>query len=237
MSRECNSDFADLKNFISNYSLNNLLSDNDFTVFIKIHHKKYFSYLTFIAEISNYVNKRKFINKYSKKQNSFIIESCSDIGMAYFSSFHGNYKAAKLLLRSSIETFLKGFCLSMIKDIDKEKRLFAFFRKIKALTYFKNPYEKGLLDEIHNQYKLLCKDVHTASIENMTNVTALNYFPKFEKEEAELLNKTMLVLIPNYLTLLCLRYNEQFHLFHYKNKKNIIESIAKKYRPKINNIE
>ena len=57
------------------------------------------------------------------------------------------------------------------------------------------------------------------------------------KLESEFVCKYTLDLIPCYLTLLLLKYNKQFHKFDYRNKDIIMESIPKKYRPIINNIE
>lgn len=236
MAREIKSDFITLENFITDYKLSHLLNNAEFRVFISQQHKKYYSYLTFIAELQNFAGKRKYSQNISQKQFGFIKESCSDIGIAYFTTFHGGYKATKLLLRSSIETFLKGFCLSDIKDIDKETSLFNLFRKAKSLKYFSSNPEKKMFDEIHQQYKLLCQDVHTATHLNMANVSALNYFPSFEYADAQKVSKTIMTLVPNYISLLSLKYNEQYHRFHYINRQIIIGSIPVNLRPLINNI-
>jgi hypothetical protein len=237
MSREIKIDYLTLESFISEYKISHLLTNADFKVFISQQHKKYYAYLSFIAELQNYAGKRKYSQNISRKQFDFIKESCSDIGIAYFSTFHGGYKAAKLLLRSSIETFLKGFCLDDIKDIDKETSIFNLFKKAKALKYFSSDPEKILFSEIHQQYKTLCLDVHTATHLNMANVSALNYFPAYENSDAQKVSKTIMKLVPNYISLLSLKFNEQYHSFHYKNKQIIIGSIPIKLRPLVNNIE
>lgn len=236
MSREILNDFLTLRAFLNGYNLSHLLTDESFKAFVSQQHKKYFSYLTFIAEIQNYVDDVNYVNTISSIQFPFLKESCSDSGISFFSTFHGSYKSSKLLLRSSIETFLKGYFLDLIPDLDKESSMYELFRKIKALPFCSVEPIKSIIDLIHGKYKLLCQDVHTATNLNMVNLSALNYFPSFDKVEATKVSDSSLLLISNYLTLLCLKYNEQFHAFHYKNKKIIINSIPKEYRQIVNNI-
>lgn len=236
MSREIQNDFRTLKAFLDGYELSHLLNDESFIAFISKQHKKYFSYLTFIAEIQNYTDIPDFRNPILATQIPFLKESCSDTGISFFSTFHGSYKSSKLLLRSSIETFLKGFFLDLITDLDQESSTYKLFRKIKALPYCSNEPIKSIIDLIHDNYKVLCQDVHTATNLNMVNLSALNYFPSFDKDEAAKVSNFSLVLISSYLTLLSLKYNEQFHSFHFKNREIIIHSIPREYRPTINNI-
>lgn len=238
MSREIKSDLDNLLKFIKTYDLKHLIVNDDFNLAIKQQHKKYYAYLVYIAEIQNYINDMNYPIVFGENQYLYIKESCSDIGTSFFSTFHGNYKSSKLLLRSSIETFMKGFCLDEIPDIDKETSMYRMFDNIKKLDFFiLNPLTLELFNKIHQAYKLLCGDVHTATMHNMANISALNYFPTFNKPESESVCKYTLNLIPCYLTLLLLKYNKQFHKFHYKNKEIIMESIQKKHRPIINNIK
>jgi len=237
MSREIQIDFDALKAFLNGYNLSHLLNDASFNSFISQQHKKYFAYLTFIAEIQNFIDNPDYSNIILTTQIPFLKESCSDTGISFFSTFHGSYKSSELLLRSSIETFLKGYFLDIIADIDKESSIYELFRKIKALPYCSVEPSKSIIDLIHGKYKMLCQDVHTATNLNMVNLSALNYFPSFNKDEATKVSDFSLVLISSYLTLLSLKYNEQFHGFHYKNRKIIINSIPRQYRLMINNIE
>lgn len=238
MSRDVKSDLDHLIEFIGNYNLKHLNSDSNFTLAIKQQHKKYFAYLIYLAEIQGYVKEADFPIVFGEEQFLYIKESCSDIGTSFFSTFHGNYKSSKLLLRSSIETFLKGFCLDEITDINTETSMYRMFDNIKKLDFFaKDSYPLEIFNIIHQSYKLLCGDVHTATVHNMANISALSYFPSFNKQESESVCKYTLTLIPCYLTLLLLKYNSQFHRFHPINKQIIIDSVKKKYRPAIQNIE
>lgn len=238
MSRESKSDLKYLLDFIDNYSLKHIIADVDFNQSTKQQHKRYFAYLTYIAEIQNYIDDLNYPVVFKEKQLSYIKESCSDMGTSFFSTFHGNYKSSKLLLRSSIETFFKGFCLGEVSNIDTETSMFRMFDTIKGLDFFsKNPLTLKIFNKIHQSYKLLCQDVHTATIHNMANISAMSYFPSFNKLEAESVCKYTIELIPCYLILLLLKYNTQFHRFHHINKEIIIEPISKSYRRKINNID
>ena len=238
MPREIKSDLEHLFDFIDNYSLKHLITDVDFNQSIKQQHKRYFAYLTYIAEIQNYLDDSNYPIVFRNNQYSYIKESCSDMGISFFSTFHGSYKSSKLLLRSSIETFFKGFCLDEIPNIDTETSMFRMFDNIKGLDFFSNnPLTLAVFNKIHQSYKLLCQDVHTATVHNMANISALNYFPSFNKSEAESVCKYTINLIPCYLVLLLLNYNAHFHIFHHINKEIIMEPISRKYRPKIYNID
>lgn len=227
MSRVVKLDFEKLKDFVKNYSLEGLLADEDFIHLISTCHKKYFAYLTLIAELKNSLKGKEF---------SFLLESTSDIATALFHLFSGSYKSSKLILRSSIETFLKGFCLSFIEDIDKESSIYEMFNRIKALSFFSEDFNKQELTTIHKYYKELCKDVHSADEINMEKISALNLFPKYSKDDANVIITIFIKLIPSYITLLCIKYNVVFHKIHHRNREIILDAINRNKRPKINNI-
>lgn len=136
MPREINVDLDQLLKFIENYGLSHLIKDPQFVLSVKQQHKKYFSYLVFIAEIQQYIDTPDYPVIFKGNQYPYIKESCSDIGIAFFSTFHGSYKSSKLLLRSSIETFFKGFCIDEIADIDEETSMYRMFDNIKQLDFF-----------------------------------------------------------------------------------------------------
>ena len=116
--------------------------------------------------------------------------------------------------------------------------MYRMFDNIKQLDFFsKNALALEIFNKIHQSYKLLCGDVHTATTQNMANISALNYFPSFDNKAADSVCKYVLSLIPNYLTLLLLKYNSQFHKFHHRNKEIIMESIPRIHRPIINNVK
>lgn len=237
MSREIPDDFANLAGFFKGYNLTHLVSDPSFIRILSQQHKKYFSYLTFVAELTHLSNDRNLEPHISKKQIDFITESCSDVGSTIFIMSHGAYKAARLTLRSSIETFNKGFNLDLIANLDEEKSVFTIFDKIKDLDSFKNDPNKLIIDSIHQDYKELCEDVHTATRLNMQHITALKYFPTFDIKEANELSNLLMRLVSSYNSLIAIKYNHHFHKMHHRNKENIIETIPRRLRPLIQGIK
>lgn len=236
MSREISEDFSELVNFLNGYDLNGLTENADFVTILSQQHKKYFAYLTFIAELTEMSGGKATEPKISKKQLSFLTESCSDIGSSIFVMSHGAYKASRMMLRSSIETFNKGFCLDDIPNIDTVKSVYNIFDMIKNLEFFKEEPNKGNLELLHQGYKILCQDTHTATTMNMANITALNYFPRFDLHEASQLANISVGLVSAYNTLLAIKFNSYFHKMHHRNKENIMGSIKKQYRPIIQGI-
>lgn len=233
MAREITEDFSKLLNFIQQYSLNNLINNADFIQIISSLHKKYYSLLTCIAELNFLSQDNKIVPPISNDQMAYLTESCSDIGNAIFVMMNGAYKPSKLMIRSSIETFLKGFNLDWYPDITQEKSLYKMFDTIKALPFFQNTETKKIFDNIHTKYGTLCEDTHTARQINMQQITALSYFPQFQKQDAEKVNKLITSLAKDYLYLLCIKYNNYYHKMHHRNKENIIDSISRNLRPHI----
>jgi len=233
MSREVKADFDILKDFIKSYSLANILQD-EFISHLSQFHKKYYAYLTLVGEIQiNSTNKH--LQNLTIEQLSFIAESCSDIGTSFFILFHGAYKSSKLILRSSIETFIKGFTMDEFSNVTKESSMYEVFKVVKKLSFFQSKETKEIINNIHAIYKTLCADVHTAQNINMENISALNHFPKFSILELEKVNRLGSKLICDYTTLICLKYNQFYHHIHYKNLEIIKNGIERKYRPLITN--
>ncbi len=237
MAREIKNDYDRILSFIKEYELKQLLSNADYKSSISKFHKKYFSYLTLIAELNSLVKSKLYITNITESQNIYFKESCSDIGTSFFLLFHGSYKGSKMLLRSSIETFLKAFCSDFIVGILNEKSMFEFFNKIKNTPFFKKRTNKKLLNELHSIYKSLCRDVHTAEESNMSNVSAMESFPIYSKTEAKFVCDFALKLVTIYVTLICIKYNDFYHQIYYKNKDIIKHSFDRTAKPIIYNLD
>src|SRR5690606_22046810 len=152
------------------YNLNKHLEDADLIKIISTQHKKYFAYLSCIAELIH-ISKSETMNPViSDEQILFLKESCSDIGNAVFSMLHGSYKPSRLMIRSSIETFLKGFNLDEYPDVTTEKSLYKIFDNIKDLDFFSTDPAKEMFNQIHQKYGKLCEDTHTATELNMQHI-------------------------------------------------------------------
>lgn len=236
MSRELKEDFTKLKDFIGSYNLDSLLKDGTYIELLSHMHKKYYSLMALVFELDKMTNKtdKKIING---KQREYYFENISDIGNSLFLTINGAYKPARLILRSSIETFLKGISIDELSTIDKEKRLYKMFKDIGNLTFFKNDDTKSEFDEIVESYSELSKDTHTATKERMQHTSSLNYFPKKSNDEIRKIANIFAKLVSSYLFLLSIKHNTEFHSIHHKNRNVILIGIKKKYRPVVQNIK
>lgn len=232
MSREIPSDLKALLGFFEQYSLKVLEGNGHFVSTISRVHKKYFSFLTFIAEI-NRQGPDQVQPSISDCQKEYLTESCSDIGNAIFVMVHGAYKPSRMMLRSSIETFLKGFNADEIQNILTEKSIFAMFESVKRLPFFQVDPAKSILASLHADYKELCKDIHTATKANMEHLTALEYFPAYNKKASDSISEICSRLTSNFLTLACLKYKYVFLKMHHLNRENVLVSVPKALRPLI----
>ena len=69
----------------------------------------------------------------------------------------------------------------------------------------------------------------------MQHTSSLNYFPQKSLVALEGVSKMNKRLISTFLTLLCLKFNNEYHKIHHKNKQIILDNIPKKYRLNIMN--
>jgi hypothetical protein len=232
VSRELQQDFKELIDFFTGYSLSSIEFTGDLRIYLSSQHKKYFSYLTFIAEIEALLDK-ELTPSVSVKQLEFLTESCSDIGNSIFLMINGAYKPSRMVLRSSIETFLKGFVLDEIIDIDTEKSVYALFDKVAALDFFNQDNPKIILNSIHTAYKTLCEDIHTATKINMAHITSMIYFPTVDNQKIKDISSISLKLVGNYIDLLGFKYDNYLHNMHHRNKEILLENISRIYRREI----
>ena len=77
MSREIKKDFENLVEFVKSYDLKHLPENERFIFFVSKTHKKYFSYLTMIAELQNFINTTEFEYNINDKEFNFLKESWS----------------------------------------------------------------------------------------------------------------------------------------------------------------
>lgn len=235
MSRLIKEDFDKLCTFIKDYSLSDVLEIDDAKKLLSSFHKRYFAYLVLIEEIHHKIDQKDEVLKMSKEQYEYLQESCSDVGQAFFLIFHGCYKGAKLLLRSSIENFLKGSCLDEDKSLPSTKSVYEVFDKARATGTFKET-KASLYAQLHNEYALLCQDVHTADVSHMASITALNHFPSFLKEDAGNILKMVQKIIPIYITIIALKYNFVYHSMNYNYKDITNKEIINEYKKEVHNI-
>lgn len=228
MARIVKDDYDNLLDFVKSYSLSGNLTEKTFLQFLSGLHKKYYSYLVLMEEYRQFVDNTSMSPTLSKTQFEYLQESVSDCGQAFFLAMNGCYKGARLLLRSSIETFIRAISIDEIPGIESETSVYEVFKLVSGVRIFTENVE--LKDTIHDEYKNLCQDVHTAGSAHMAGVTALKFFPHFEYDDAQDFERSYLRLLSCYITIIGLKYNVHYHKMHYSNKDIVINEILKDYR-------
>lgn len=232
MSRECKSDFDEFVNYISTYKVDDNLTKKSYVDTAKNMHKAYFSLLHWHTEFLH--QKDFFKEKFSNNEEVLIriSEVISDVGSSKFNWINGSYKASRVMLRSSIENFIRA--LSSIKNnsLLTEKSMYALMEQAKASQIFTSSQKvKDCFTSLHNSYKELCKDTHTAKAENMERVTSLIDYPKFHEEKSKKAGEIFSSVVKNVLLILCLVFNSLYHKMHHKNRENILISIPRISKP------
>ncbi|MDE1341063.1 hypothetical protein [Vibrio aestuarianus] len=234
MTRECKSDFDSFLSYIASYKISENLEQTSYVETAKSMHKAYFSLLHFHCELN--FQRELFRGEYSDDENilSRISEVVSDIGSSNFNWINGSYKASRVMLRSSIENFVRG--LSSIENETQltEKSVYSLFDNAKESNIFNsNETVRLCFNSIHSSYKELCKDTHTASIANMENISSLVDYPKYFEDKSRDTGAIFVSVVKDILIMLCLIFNKVFHKMHHKNQQNILISIPRNTKPLI----
>lgn len=238
MTREIAADYLELETYVENYCLKNSLANPSFSAELKSIHKRYYSMLSWSSELN--FNKSAFQKMYSNATTDIsnrIIESVNDIGSAYFNWINGNYKTARVMLRVSIENFLRA--TSAIEDRTQltEKSVYDLFDKAKNLNIIKgDKHVLGIFSLLRSTYKLLCKDVHSESLSGMGNISSLSHFPSYDTINSSSDSKLIIKVITEISTMFCLLFKSFFHSMYHRNKESILITIPKKYRPIIHGV-
>ncbi|RON01306.1 hypothetical protein [Pseudomonas brassicacearum] len=235
MTRECTHDFTALQDYISNYSIAENLSDRSYVDAMKSMHKCYFSAITWHAEISS---RKEEINAEIQTFTSDvwlrISETVSDLGASLFNWINGSYKTSRIMLRAGIENFIRA--VGAIEDPTqlKEKNVFKLFESSASLEIFnKHAAIKGSFSQLHADYKILCGDTHTASFENMDQLSSLDGLPVYRKKKAGETKDIFVRTTKNLTLMICLLFNKFFHTMHHRNQENILNTVTKSMKPLI----
>lgn len=235
MSRLVKEDFGKLCDFIRAYCIKAVADSKKSKDLLSAYHKKYLAYLIIVEELHLHVGDAAPDSVMQQSQYDFLQESCSDVGQAFFLMFHGCYKGSKLLLRSSIENFLKCVGMDKYPDLPTTKSVYEIFDKTKTVSAFVHGKEK-LHSRLHNEYATLCQDVHTADKNHMASISGLSHFPSFETIEANTIVKIAQRLVSIYITVLALKYNQIYHSQKFFYKEICNETIIKEYRREVHNV-
>lgn len=236
MNRQTKSDFDLFKRFFYNYNLDKLKDQEYLWDLYKQSHKYLYAIMIFMAELDLLneqveIDKTKFRigNEFFQEEFPYLKECCSDLASALFISVHGVYKGTRILMRSSIEMFLRGMFSMEFHNIKNEKNLYKIFRII-CESEFINRKEiiKEHFFNIHDIYKQLCQYSHTASFIHMDHITSLDLFPKYDHRLLKGVAKEYNTLIQNYLFLLVIRFKKYFIVYIFLINRRLLTAYSKK---------
>lgn len=233
MSRECTADFAALRNYIDAYSVAPNLTKGSYIESLKAMHKVYFSVVSWHAEILSskddiFASRPQFTDNVWLR----ISEAVSDLSSSLFNWINGSYKACRIMLRSSIENFVRAIAAMELPEIIKEKNVYKLFESSARLQIFTaHSTIKNNYDQLHSSYKVLCRDTHTASFENMDQITSLDGLPVYAKAKAVSAKDLYVKVSQSFTIIACLLLNAEFHKMHHRNRENILNIVPKSIRP------
>ncbi|KFJ87933.1 hypothetical protein IJ23_09005 [Vibrio sp. OY15] len=234
MTRECKSDFDELIKYISNYKIDGNLDNSSYKTTAKSMHKAYFSLLHWHTEFmhqseffeENYSNNKDIVNRIS--------EVVSDVGSSKFNWINGSYKASRVMLRSSIENFVRALGSIDDESLLVEKSVYSLMGRAKVTSIFTSSEKvKSSFGNLHESYKELCKDTHTSQSENMEKISSLVDYPKFYEQKSNSTGGIFTSVVKNILIILCIVFNALYHKMHHKNRENILISIPRTSKPLI----
>ena len=186
MSRIITNDFDRLLEFIRQYSIKGMCQQEKILTQLKKGHRSYLSLLYLWSQIQNLHSQNllviydKIIPSDSKEIPHYIEESISDFGSGFTCCTHGNYKPAFMMLRSSIENYLR-FIVSPFNDTAKTTTVINHLFEIAKTTPGFSDEKHNLLSSLKQLYSELCAYTHTASLEHMTRIHAISNFPRFDE--------------------------------------------------------
>ena len=215
------------------YNISKNLSYNKYTASLKKMHKCYFSAITWNAELIH--NKDQFVLIIPDSNDDIayrLTESVSDLGSSFFNWSNGNYKASRVLLRVAIENFIRGVSALEEKKQLSEKNVYKLFDNASNQNILKqNNKIKSCYKSLHADYKLLCKDAHTASVQNMAHLTSLADLPAFEADKSEDTASVFVRTSKNITSIFCLLFNQFYQNMHHRNRENILNCLSRDIKP------
>ena len=240
MVRIVSEDFKELKDFINSYSLVPVYKDTKYIELLSHIHKRYFALLVFLSELEkdcySYIQSAYKLDEQSKtKLVNYSKEAVSDLGLALFNWTHGAYKSSRLLIRSSIENMIRALCVLEEPSICDITVTHILLEKASLLKIFNRPSALSNLRDLKGNYTDLCSDVHTADISNMQHLSALEYFPAFDREKAGKTAELFAQVAQRLLISLSLCFREFLFRMHHSNLDSIFLSLPQGIKEEIHN--
>lgn len=225
MSRFVSSDFESLRLFLIEYGLKDTCQNIEFLKILKSIHKSYLSLLVFYSEL-----KINHSNDFDSEILNRMAETCSDFGNSILLTTHGMYKQASMSNRSAIENFAKSICYAHDNTVISDFSVRSVFSKTSSLSYFSDKTLNDKFNLITSIYSNLCSYTHTATITNMSHISALNDLPKFNIEKSTEISTLYKKLVKCCLYIYIRIYRGYFFKFSPDNRDIIFEIFSPKER-------
>lgn len=226
MARNINEDLDVLLKFLSVYSLDGILRDEQLKSIIKSFHKYHLSYLTLLVCMEQKTT-------FSDPMKDRLFESASDIGYAFFLLCNGCYKPANLILRSSLENFVKALVVNNNPNILQEKFIHKIFSEactVQQCTYLT---EHQSIKSLYGYYKELCKYTHTSSEQEMSQMIAFKWLPGIDYTEANKLRNIARNILKKYILIVIHLFRDEFFEIDFQHKDTIFVGVSSKDQKRI----
>lgn len=222
MSRELSADFEKLKKFILDYNLSDNAKKREFDSRLIIMHKKLFGYLTFLSELE-FVNSKE--NLIIEESLIYLKECGSDLAQALFCWINGAYKPATFMLRSSIETFLKGLAGNKDKSIFIEKSMYKVLELAESSSYF-NDIATNYFVVLKDNYRQLCITTHSGDITAFNPLSTLKLLPIYDLKLAKQFSNYYVTILDNMLGTVFMNFYTFIYKMHPYNQINFFETLT-----------
>ncbi|MCM3623982.1 hypothetical protein M4D70_17280 [Brevibacillus borstelensis] len=223
MSREITKDCDKLIYYLKEYDLTPLCNNNEYIIDLKSMHKKVYGYLLFTTELEQ---QNQSISCINDMVIDYFKESGSDMMQSVFSWANGSYKSSKLLLRSSIETFVKACIGNDDQEVFEEKSLYKLFDTAKDHSYFSGDPREKYFERIHNSYKVLCMTAHSAPTIDLASISAMKILPRYDAKASKEFSKLFTSTIEAMLSTAFLNYHSTVNNMHLFNRSIFLSSLS-----------
>ncbi len=227
MAREITSDFIELESYIKAYELK---YSEDFLVLLKLMHKKMYAYLTFLSE-------SEYKNHIDDSSLVYLNECGSDLAQGMICWTHGLYKPANLMLRSSIETYIKGIVAIEDKSILTEKSMYKVFEMAEEASCFKDKLGAKNFQVLRQNYGELCITAHSADLSSLNPITVIKMLPAFDEQVAERYTVQFVRIVESMLAVFLNHFYSFVWKMHHKNLTNFLSTISKQTKREVNDIK
>jgi hypothetical protein len=239
MAREAKDDFAELRAFVSSYSVRDHLEDENFVNLLSRLHKRYYALLILNSELAHQsVQVRTpddpFSNAASEIFARRLAESLSDMGSALFVWVHGAYKAARFCVRSGIENFFKTVAITHSDGVETLKSTWELIDVTRQMPFFgDDEFNRSFFGVLSETYSELCRDVHTATVNEMEQLSSLGHFPAFDHADAQAFTALFTRVADAIVSIVCLMFPRMYWAMHHRNRDLLQITFADEVRRRL----